>query len=532
MRNAFKYLLFGLLWLFDLLVRQLTRSVRTHRFLLGPGIEPARWFGGRMRAWRTFDKATKRVPAYAAFLEAQGAKPAIPSGLRLADALATIPEMDKASYIKQYSVLERSLGGKLPRRGVVVDESSGSSGVPTSWVRGPDERLATRQLLQMGFWRTQREFPDRQPFVLNCFSLGAWATGMNVSASLTDITMIKSIGPDRDKVIQTMQEFGPTFTYVITGYPPFLKALFEDDRLDWSKYEVVTAFGGEGISENMRGLILENARAAYGSYGASDLEINVAIETDFSIAVRQAIAASSELSARLTRQAEYGVLPMVFQFNPFDYLMETNEAGELLVTITRATNINPRIRYNIHDRGHVLRVRDLDPVLREFGLEDLRKERITDLPLLFLYGRSDMSVDYNGAVVAPDSVRDAVFRDPALADVVENHRLISYEDGAGDRQLHIAIQLVEGADVAAVDEEVLGAKVFAHLRAANGDFSNAIRTAPEGTAPSLGVYAYRTGPFAEDGKKLKNEYVWVLGVGEVGQWKLHAGYAPPRHLRR
>ncbi|MGC4174892.1 phenylacetate--CoA ligase family protein [Demequina sp.] len=531
MRNAFKYLLFGLLWLFDLVIRQLTRSVRTHRFLLGPGIERLRWFGGRMRAWRTFDKATKKVPAYAQFLASQGAKPTIPSGLKLPEALATIPEMDKASYIKQYSVEQRSLGGKLPRRGVVVDESSGSSGVPTSWVRGPDERLATRQLLQMGFWRTQREFPNRQPFVLNCFSLGAWATGMNVSASLTEITMIKSIGPDRDKVIHTMQEFGPSYTYVITGYPPFLKALFEDDRLDWSQYEVVTAFGGEGISENMRGLILEHARAAYGSYGASDLEINVAIETDFSIALRQAIAASPELSARLTKQREYGVLPMVFQFNPFDYLMETNAAGELLVTITRGTNINPRIRYNIHDRGHVLRMRDLDPVLREVGLSGLRSERITDLPLLFLYGRSDMSVDYNGAVMAPDSVRDAVFSDPALADVIENHRLISYEDAAGDRQLHIALQLVQDAPAGAADQIAVGTKVFAHLRAANGDFSNAIRTAPDGTLPSLAVYPYRTGPFAEDGKKLKNEYVWVLGVGEVDAWNLVPGYEPPRHLR-
>jgi len=529
MRNAMKYILFGLLWLTDLIIRQLTRSVRTHRFLLGPGIEPLRWWAGRMRAWRTFHKASRHVPAYAAYLASVGAKASIPSGGNLAGALATIPEMDKASYIKQYSVLERSLGGKLPRRGVVVDESSGSSGVPTSWVRGPDERLATRQLLQMGFWRTQREFPDRQPFVLNCFSLGAWATGMNVSASLTEITMIKSIGPDRDKVIATMQEFGTQFTYVITGYPPFLKALFDDDRLDWSQYEVVTAFGGEGISENMRGLILEHARAAYGSYGASDLEINVAIETDFSIALRQAIAASPELSARLTRQREYGVLPMVFQFNPFDYLMETNDAGELLVTITRATNINPRVRYNIHDRGHVLRQRDLDPVLAEFGLADLRKERITDLPLLFLYGRSDMSVDYNGAVMAPDAVRDALFARPALADEIENHRLISYEDAAGDRQLHIALQLVEGS--AGLDEASVGAEVFAALRASNGDFSNAIRTAPEGTAPSLGVYAFRTGPFAEDGKKLKNEYVWVLEVGEIDAWELRPGFAPPRHLR-
>jgi len=532
MRNVLKYPLFGLLWLVDLIIRQITRSVRTHRFLLGPGIEPLRWYAGRMRAWRTFHKAAHHVPAYTKHLATHGASATLPSGGKIADALATIPEMDKAGYIKQHTVEQRSVGGKLPRRGVVVDESSGSSGVPTSWVRGPDERLATRQLLQMGFWRTQREFPDRQPFVLNCFSLGAWATGMNVSTSLTEITMLKSIGPDRDKVIQTMLEFGPGYTYVITGYPPFLKALFEDERLTWADYEVVTAFGGEGISENMRAIILENARAAYGSYGASDLEINIAIETDFSIAVRQAIAASPELSARLTRQGDYGVLPMVFQFNPFDYLMETNEAGELLVTITRATNINPRIRYNIHDRGHVLRVRDLDPVLREFGLEGLNDERITDLPLLFLYGRSDNSVDYNGAVVAPDSVRDVIFTTPGIADLVENHRLISYEDAAGNRQLHFAFQLVEGAPTTALDELAVGTHVFQQLRETNGDFSNAIRTAPEGTAPSFAIYPYRTGPFSQDGKKLKNEYVWVLEVGQIEQWELRPGYLPPRHIKR
>ena len=528
MRNAVKYLVFGFVWLMDLVIRQLTRSVSTHRLLLGPHIEPWRWYFGRLRAWRTFHKASRRVPAYGMHLAANDYPRRLPSGLSLKDALATVPEMDKASYIRPYSINDRSLGGALPRRGVVVDESSGSSGVPTSWVRGPEERLATRQLLQMGFARTSKELP-KQPFVLNCFSLGAWATGMNVSASLTEVTMIKSIGPDRDKVIQTMSEFGPHFTYVITGYPPFLKALFEDERLDWSQYDIVTAFGGEGISENMRGIIAENAHAVYGSYGASDLEINIAIETDFSVAVRQAIAASPELSARLTRQREYGVLPMVFQFNPFDYLMETNAKGELLVTIARGSNINPRIRYNIHDRGHVLRFKELDAVLAEHGLSDLRKVRITDLPLLFLYGRSDMSVDYNGAVVAPDAVRDVVFGTTALADAVENHRLISYEDSNGDRQLHLALQLTQGS--AGLDELAVGAHVFDALREANGDFSNAIRTAPEGTLPSLAVYPFRTGPFAEDGKKLKNEYVWILEVGEIETWQLRAGFTPPRHRR-
>ena len=48
----------------------------------------------------------------------------------------------------------------------------------------------------------------------------------------------------------------------------------------------------------------------------------------------------------------------MFQFNPYDYLIETAESGELIITINRMQNINPRIRYNIHDRGHVLRMRE------------------------------------------------------------------------------------------------------------------------------------------------------------------------------
>src|SRR5699024_8137317 len=130
-------------------------------------------------------------------------------------------------------------------------ESSGSSGTPTSWVRGPRERQATRQILQLGYSNTASGLAN-PPFVLNAFSLGAWATGMNVTTSLTDVSMIKSIGPDRNKIIQTMREFGPRYTYVILSYPPFLKSLFDDTSINWADYDIVAAFGGEGISESMR----------------------------------------------------------------------------------------------------------------------------------------------------------------------------------------------------------------------------------------------------------------------------------------
>jgi phenylacetate-CoA ligase len=117
--------------------------------------------------------------------------------------------MDKANYITRYSIADRCVHGRLPRRGVTVDESSGSSGRPTSWVRGPVERRASRELLQVGFARSAAGL-RKPPFVINAFSLGAWATGMNVSASLTGLTVLKSTGPDRDKIIHTMQEFART----------------------------------------------------------------------------------------------------------------------------------------------------------------------------------------------------------------------------------------------------------------------------------------------------------------------------------
>ncbi|HWN27486.1 MAG TPA: hypothetical protein VNP37_11030 [Actinomycetospora sp.] len=484
-------------WFLELVVDLLGRSPRTHALLLAPGFERLRWWLGRRRAQRTAVRAARRVPAYGAFLAERGAS---------ARTFAALPETDKSSYIARWSIPERCVGGRLPRRGVVVDESSGSSGTPTSWVRGPVERRASRELLRVGFLR--HAAGDRPVFVINAFSLGAWATGMNVTAALTRVSTIKSTGPDRDKILATMREFGPGYTYVITSYPPFLKGLLDDDRLDWSRYDVVCAFGGEGISEGMRDHVLRRARKVVGAYGASDLEISIAVETEFTIALRRAIAADPALASALTRQDEYGVLPNIFQYNPYAYLVESNDAGELVVTVTRPQNIDPRIRYNIHDRGHVLRMRDVVPVLRRFGLTHVLDERVLDLPLMLQYGRSDQSVDHNGAVVPPDGVRDAVAADPELLAAVESHRLVSYEDAAGDRQLHVALQLAAGRDLP--DPAAAAHRLLAAMRRANRDLDHAIATGAPGTEPTVGVYPYRTGIFAGDGARLKNEYRWTL----------------------
>ena len=474
-----------------------------YRLLLARPLEGLGWRLGAWRAWHNARCAYRDVPAYRRFLEERGIRPALVVRDGLPE-MSQIPETDKAGYVQRYDHAARCRGGRLPRRGVVVDESSGSSGRPTSWVRGPQERWATKQLLQMSF---RSALGEDHVFVINAFALGAWATGLNVTLALNDICMMKSTGPDIDKIVHTLEEFGPEHDYVVMGYPPFLKSLADDRRIDWRAYRVRAVFGGEGISEDMREYLLRSFTQVMGSYGASDLEINMATETPFTVGLRRELRENEALRERLT-ETGHGLLPMVFQYNPLAYHLETNAAGELIVTLNRRTNVAPKIRYNIHDRGHVTRFRDVVEVLREFGLTHLvAGGDAAALPLLFLYGRSDLSVEYFGANVTPDSVREVLDSIEGLAPFLESFRLIAHDGALGDTALEIAVELVEGADPTRLDAERIASRLLSGLAQVNADFANAYRhTAPRDQLPRISLHALRTGPF-RDGDRIKHRYV-------------------------
>ena len=140
---------------------------------------------------------------------------------------------------------------------------------------------------------------------------------MNVSMSLVDRCVLKSIGPDVAKSSATLKLLGPKYRYVITGYPPFLKVLVDTADIDWSEYDVCAVVGGEGMSEPLRAALNKCFRKTISSFGASDLEINLAVETDFTIALRQAIAVGCVARPKTLYGRE--PLPMVFQYDPLNY---------------------------------------------------------------------------------------------------------------------------------------------------------------------------------------------------------------------
>ncbi len=478
------------------------RSQTAFMIIFLPGYENTRWLIGKWKAWLVFEKAKKTVPAYKEFMmnhkgcevEIKGWDPDF----------SNISPMDKESYILKYSIESRCINGVIPANGVMIDESSGTSGTPNNWVRGYEERESVKYMIQVSL---RSLFGTQSLFLINAFALGPWATGMNVSMSLVDVTILKSTGPDISKIENTLKTFGTKYCYIIAGYPPFLKLLADSKKIEWDKYNVIAIFGGEGMSEGMRSYLSKSFKKIYGSYGASDLEINIGAENDFTIALRQLMLENSNLRKKLM-QRDYGVLPMIFQYNPLDYYIETNDEGELLVTLCRASNIAPKVRYNIHDLGHVWRLPDLKKTLKEFGIavEDISSQ-YSDLPLLFHYGRSDMSVAFYGCKITPQNIEEVIFSLPDLAKVTSSFSILVSEDTSANKKLTLAIELQEGIKLDVLDKNKTQIKVLQKLTEVNQDYRESAHMIPSGSEPKLELYDFAQGPFAVNDIRLKRHYI-------------------------
>ncbi|HEY4058233.1 MAG TPA: hypothetical protein VGM39_16585 [Kofleriaceae bacterium] len=430
-----------------------------------------------------------RVPAYRDFVREHGVRPA----MRFAD----FPVTSKATYVHRYGLARICRGGVLPPRGV-IDESSGSSGTANNWARGPRERAATARAIRRAARTT---FGDRDFIVLNAFALGPWATGMAVSMALADAYLVKSIGPDVQKVIASLQTLGTGRPYLIAGYPPFLRLLCERSDIDWDQYEIYAVCGGEGLSEPMRDLLNRRFVKTVSSFGASDLEINIGAETEYSIALRRELMARPALAKALIGATDG--LPMVFQYNPLDYFLEADRDANLLVTVNRLAVVSPRIRYNLRDRVALRTSAHVARVLAEQGVVLSAKRH--PLPFLFHWGRQDTTVAFYGCKLSPEDLQHAALRTETLGPHVAELALHPWVDDAHEMRLDLWIELRDGSAIEATRE--LTAELLHHLAEVNQDFRESIRMVPPERWPTLTLFAAGTSPLAGQDARLKKRYV-------------------------
>ncbi len=487
-------------------IRLLLRPLDALLHFLGPRYRPFFWVIvhtpapvlatiGRWRAERAVAAAVRDVPAYAEHLRTA-------TGPVAEIGRWAVPTTDKASYVKAHPIDARCRGGALAGDRITIDESSGSTGTPYNWVRTAEERVATHVFIS----HFARYCFGDEPFIaINGFSMGAWATGLNMGAALERNAVVKNTGPDVDKIFKTLEFLGKDRRYLICGYPPFLKHMIDeaDDRgFPLREYRLMGLVGGEGISEGLRDYLAPVFSPVYSGYGATDIEIGMSGETPLTVAIRRLARENPEV--RRVLFGDDSRLPNFFQYNPLQHWVEVNSERELIFTISRLEVLAPRIAYNIHDEGGAATFDDFARRLASVGYDiaELAPEvRPVPLPFLWVYGRSDATVSVMGANIYPEDLEQVLYDSPELAAVTESYCLGSreLEDGT--------IRPVFSFEVTApIDDSLHTAfaeRMVAGLRRLNMDFGVAYEEHAEAVQPEIQLYPPGEGPFARDAGKIK-----------------------------
>lgn len=445
---------------------------------------------GKLRARRALYRAARIVPAYSEHLS------------KAAAGEHSAPETDKENYIKAHSPEARCCHGLLPLVRTMIDESSGSTGTPYNWVRSRRERAESQRFIS---YFANYCYGTESRITINAFSMGAWATGVNMGQALEANGIVKNTGPDLAKILSTLRFFGPKYQYLILGYPPFLKHFIdvaEEEGFPFDQYRLDALVGGEGMSEGLRDYLLKRFRLVYSGYGATDLEIGIAGETPITVAIRRMARTDPKVKAAL-----FGAdsrLPMLFQYNSLMHHIEENQNRELLFTITRDSVLSPRIRYNVHDEGGVARFDELEARMRVLGhnIRDLvpNSQRLLRLPFLWIYGRRDSTISVMGANIYPEDLEQCLYAEPGLARITRSFCLSLSEQGAQVRPcFHFELEAEPTEALVAQ----FGSAMVKRLAELNADYREALHEYAQTLQPEIKLYRLGEGPFSGDSSRIK-----------------------------
>jgi phenylacetate-CoA ligase len=302
---------------------------------------------------------------------------------------------------------------------------------------------------------------------------------------------------------RTLPKEDTTGSFILSAM--FIRAFVDETRLDLSRYQFDLIVGGEGLSEGLRSHLRQYARTVISSFGASDLEINIAVETELTIALRRLCLKNGALSKQLFGR---DTPPMIFQYNPLDYTIETNAENELLFTIGRQSGAAPKIRYNLRDADGVFTFCSLSPVLKNNGISlSALVTRHSSLPLLFVYGRNDATVASYGAKIYPADLERVIDEDPVLAAEIHSFQLKVIEDDQLKNKLQIHLELSKNrGDGLRSEIENLQEVMVSGLIRVNQDFREVTKMFDRSQVQVF-LYEYEDGPFAGRDVRIKNKYI-------------------------
>lgn len=440
-------------------------------------LAPGEGGDGFAAAAALFQRVAVDVPAYRQILAEKGIDP---SGIRSAEAYATLPLLDKANYIRRFTQDEVVFGGDRGRCDFYA-VSSGSTGEPTFWPRAAADEYPIAVRFEQVF-RDMFRAHEKRTLAIVCFAMGTWVGGMFTTFCLRALAekgyrvMIATPGNKPDEILRIVEKLGPDFEQtVLLGYPPFLKEVLDAGRtrgLDWGRFRPRLVLAGEVFSETWRELMAERAGVedilhfSASLYGTADAGV-LAQETPLSVAIRRFLSKRPELAREIFGDTR---LPTFCQYDPANRYFEIAD-GTLAFS---GDNGVPLIRYHIADRGGTMPFEEMMARLARAGFDpsgagvsEYRRQ-----PFVWVFGRANFTISYFGANIFPETVGLAL-EQPSVRGFVTGKFVMEVKEGLGDKPAFaLAVELAQGVAATPAISDSVAQTVLGTLRELNSEFAN------------------------------------------------------------
>jgi phenylacetate-CoA ligase len=458
---------------------------------------------GEDRALKLFHQMAERVPAYKDFLHKNGVDPEKVSS---AEYLHEVPAISKENYIKAYPLKALCWDGSLSKGQWTFSATSGSTGEPTYFPRENDQDVQyaiTAELYLLNNFEIHR----RSTLYINGFAMGVWIGGLFTYQAIKMIAdrgghalSIIAPGINKAEILRAVRNLGGEFEQIIIGgYPPFIKEVIDDgidEGLNWSDYNIKFIFSAEGFSERFRDYIYEKAglRNIYldtlNHYGTVDLG-TMSHETPLSILLRRRALENPDVYESVF--AGISKIPTLTQYLPEMFFFE-EDGGNLFCS---AYSGLPLVRYDLKDHGGVRTLADMARCFAEAGIDIFEEagragisRHILNLPFVYVYERSDLSVTIVGLNVYPESVRHALQRKDLEDLLTGKFTMLTEFDGQHNQYLAINLELKRGIKQSESLKKLVLDAVVHTLRNENSEYRSLYDHMPQKASPQLRFWPY------------------------------------------
>ncbi len=214
----------------------------------------------RKKTLTLFRQMSKQVPAYVKFLKQNDFDP---KKVKNYEDLKTVPFIDKKNYFQRFPISEFVWQNEFERTPFVFTSTSGSTGMPTYFLRD--------EILDWQFSVLAQMFMDKgrkgTTLLIDCFGMGVWIGGLITYQAFRLCALrgyplsIITPGINKKEIFHSLKNAAPHFDNVIlAGYPPFIKDVIDEAESEGIKFgsHMRLFFAAEGFTENFRDHIVKN----------------------------------------------------------------------------------------------------------------------------------------------------------------------------------------------------------------------------------------------------------------------------------